>query len=69
MVAEIVGAPSSEWAEIITRTVLASPQLIQYARVSTIRKVLVEAGASGLEDQIIQVIDGSGLVPSDIPRN
>ncbi len=69
MVAEIVGAPSSEWADIITRTVLASPQLIQYARVSTIRKVLVEAGASGLEDQIIQVIDGSGLVPSDIPRN
>ena len=69
LVQEVGGSPSSDWQGIITARVIQTPEILEYVRAVTIRKALVEAGAAnGLDSHIIQAIDESGLVPTDIPR-
>jgi hypothetical protein len=69
LVHDVAGASSSDWAGIITARVVQTPEILEYVRAVTIRKALIEAGASnGLDTQIIQAIDESGLVPADILR-
>ena len=69
LVQSLASSPSSEWQEQITAAVVQTPQVYEYVQAVTIRAALVEAGASnGLDQQIIEAIDRSGLVPAEVPR-
>jgi hypothetical protein len=69
LVQRVSTAPSSEWETIITLGVGSTPEIYEYVKAVTIRKALVEAGATnGLDSQIIDAIDRTGLVPAEVPR-
>jgi|TARA_R110000824_G_scaffold105425_7_gene249562 hypothetical protein len=69
LVQRVSTAPSSEWEAIITLGVGSTPEIYEYVKAVTIRKALVEAGATnGLDSQIIDAIDRTGLVPAEVPR-
>jgi hypothetical protein len=59
----------AQWEGIIIAAITANPAIFHYIRVRAIRPALLEAGATeGIASGILQVIDQSGKVPSDIPR-
>lgn len=69
LVQSLQSAPSSDWEDLIMQTVVSTPELREYVKAVSIRKALIEGGATnGLDDQVISIIDQSGLVPADIPR-
>ena len=69
IVQKVASSPSSDWEGIITAGVVGTPDIYKYVQAVTIRKALVEAGATnGLDSQIIEAIDRTGLVGAEVPR-
>jgi len=69
LVQRIGSSPSSEWGSLITAGIVETPEIYEYVQAVTIRRALVEGGATnGLDQQIIEAIDRTGLVSSEIPR-
>ena len=60
---------SDEWQSKVVGAVTQNLEIIDYIREKTIRQALIEGGAKdGLQDQILDAINATGLVPADIPR-
>lgn len=69
LVKNLAGSPEPEWAAQVTTAVTSRPEILDYIRVHTIRRALLEGGAAPeLAAAIISAINQTGLVPSDIPR-